>query len=49
MNVQVTQDQHIVAFEWLEDNVEKKVFQFDVDDLIAMVEQVVIEQKLTRT
>lgn len=41
MNVQVTQDQHWKAMWWLEERLDKKIYRYDVDDLVAMVEQVV--------
>lgn len=40
MNEHITQDQYYAAFDWLEKNIEKKVFQFDIDDFSGMVEQV---------
>lgn len=42
-NVQVTMDQHIKAFDWLEEHLGDKIFQFDTDDISAMVEQVTCE------
>ena len=35
-------DQHKAGFEWLEDHLELKIHQFDIDDVSAMVEQVVM-------
>jgi hypothetical protein len=40
MNCQITQDQHTAGFEWLEDHLLQKIFMFDVDDVMAMIEQV---------
>lgn len=34
-------DMHMVACQWLEESLDLKLFQFDVDDVKAMIEQVV--------
>lgn len=39
-NIQVSQDLHNSAMEYLEDHLDAKLFRFDVDDVSAMVEQV---------
>lgn len=46
MNVQVTQDDHNRAFEWLERNLEAKIYRFDIYDVVGMIEQVVMENPL---
>lgn len=43
VNVQVTQDEHYRAFEWLETHLESKIYRFDIYDVVGMIEQVVIE------
>lgn len=43
--VQVSQDEHNAAFDWLEDHLELGIFRFDLDDIKGMIEQVV-EEKL---
>lgn len=36
------------AFEWLEANLELKIFRFDVGDIRAMIEQVVMEASMAK-
>lgn len=43
MNVQVSQDMHLKAFDWLEEHLEEKIYRFEIDDIIGMVEQVVMQ------
>lgn len=40
-SVQVTQDEHNRAFDWLENNLMAKIFVFDCDDVSTMVEQII--------
>lgn len=44
VKVQVTQDQHMEAIEWLEAWLEEPTYMHDVDDVKAMVEQAVCEE-----
>jgi hypothetical protein len=46
MDCQVTQDQHMAAIDWLEENV-SGLLQEDIDTTIAMVEQVVYDQQMS--
>lgn len=39
----MTQDQHMIAIEWLEEHLADKLFIFDCGDVTAMVEQVTVE------
>lgn len=41
MKCQVSMEEHVKAFVWLDDHLEAKIFMFDLEDVIAMVEQVV--------
>lgn len=43
MRCNVTQDQHMVAFDWLEDHLKSKITVFDLDTTISMIEQVVCD------
>lgn len=42
MKCQVSMDRYAKAFGWLVDHLEEPIFMFDLEDVIAMVEQVVV-------
>lgn len=39
-------DQHMKAMDWLEVNLEERVYQLDTDQIKAMIEQVTCERNL---
>jgi len=45
-NVQVSMDQHIRAFEWLEDRFGNTLFLFGIDEGSCMIEQVTAQKEI---